>query len=422
MTKESFRSFELGFKQVQKISAPSTYRKNTDSQPRKIPKISSPSSSTISEEHSEPVFIHSFEIIKDITASVYKPYFPGFKENLRISLEYPKPGYREKFYLTTAFVASTGGVEEDAEEYDPFFDIIESVKAVASCAVDPDDVEKFGNDDFGLLRKLKRAKNIKDGELFLEGIREYNGLVREIRSRGGFRKNERPTFDLLEHIIYQCYARVVSPDADRLTNYEAFSNQVYGEVNASLVDEFIKLTNINDRTLFLDMGCGIGNVVLQVGAQTGCRSYGIEIMELPSVLSKYQHLELKSRSEMYQIPPPRIKFFRGDFLNHPEIDKLLPKADVLLINNYVFDSTLNLKIMELFLKMKDGCQVISLKSFAPLDVKVNSRNAGEPESILRVKKYDYCSDSVSWTANPGHFYIHTVDRRPLQRFLESVGK
>lgn len=75
----------------------------------------------------------------------------------------------------------------------------------------------------------------------------------------------------------------------------AFSNYVYGEINASLVNEFITKTNITSKSVFMDLGCGIGNVVLQVAAQTGCESYGIEIMETPCKLAKRQLKEYATR-------------------------------------------------------------------------------------------------------------------------------
>jgi H3 lysine-79-specific histone-lysine N-methyltransferase len=43
------------------------------------------------------------------------------------------------------------------------------------------------------------------------------------------------------------------------------------------------------------MGCGIGNVVLQVAAQTACEAHGIEIMETPCKLAKLQLKEYATR-------------------------------------------------------------------------------------------------------------------------------
>lgn len=37
------------------------------------------------------------------------------------------------------------------------------------------------------------------------------------------------------------------------------------------------LLNIKEGDVFYDIGSGIGNVVLQVGGQTGCEAHGIEI-------------------------------------------------------------------------------------------------------------------------------------------------
>jgi H3 lysine-79-specific histone-lysine N-methyltransferase len=45
----------------------------------------------------------------------------------------------------------------------------------------------------------------------------------------------------------------------------------------------------------MDLGCGIGNVVLQVAAQTGCKAYGIEIMETPCKFAKRQLKEYAAR-------------------------------------------------------------------------------------------------------------------------------
>ena len=45
----------------------------------------------------------------------------------------------------------------------------------------------------------------------------------------------------------------------------------------------------------MDLGCGIGNVVLQVAAQTGCEAYGIEINETPCKIAKRQLKEYAAR-------------------------------------------------------------------------------------------------------------------------------
>ena len=61
-----------------------------------------------------------------------------------------------------------------------------------------------------------------------------------------------------------------------------------------MVNEFIQKTSLTKDMVFLDMGSGIGNVVLQVAGQTLCDCYGIEIMENPSILAKNQLSEFQT--------------------------------------------------------------------------------------------------------------------------------
>lgn len=62
-----------------------------------------------------------------------------------------------------------------------------------------------------------------------------------------------------------------------------------------MTKEFIERTGINSRSVFVDMGCGIGNVVLQVAAMTGCEAHGIEIMDTPCKFAKLQLKEYAAR-------------------------------------------------------------------------------------------------------------------------------
>ena len=88
--------------------------------------------------------------------------------------------------------------------------------------------------------------------------------------------------------------------------------------------------------LFLDLGSGIGNVVLQVAAECLCDSYGIEIMENPAQLAKKQRNEFEARMQLYKKPYGRIYLKQGDFLKEESIIKLISKADVIFVNKYHF--------------------------------------------------------------------------------------
>jgi hypothetical protein len=109
-------------------------------------------------------------------------------------------------------------------------------------------------------------------------------------------------FPLVSHILEQAYSRSVAPHSHLLNSYEGiaffntgFSNNVYGEIKHSFVHDLILQAGIKEHHVFLDLGSGIGNVVLQVAAECLCESYGIEIMENPSILAKKQKNEFLSR-------------------------------------------------------------------------------------------------------------------------------
>ena len=70
----------------------------------------------------------------------------------------------------------------------------------------------------------------------------------------------------------------------------------------------------------------------------------------------------------------------------------------------------------MFLELKDGCQIVSLKSFVPLDHQITERNADSPMNLLTVKEKEYFSGCVSWTNAPGRYYVSTVDRTKIQEW------
>ena len=98
--------------------------------------------------------------------------------------------------------------------------------------------------------------------------------------------------------------------------------------------EIIKNAGIKKDDLFLDLGSGIGNVVLQVAAECLCDSYGIEIMENPAQLAKKQRNEFLARMQYYKKPCGRIFLKQGDFLAEKSIIKLIAKADVIFVNKF----------------------------------------------------------------------------------------
>lgn len=72
-------------------------------------------------------------------------------------------------------------------------------------------------------------------------------------------------------------------DPDKLNSYEPFSPEVYGETSFELICQMIDQIEITAEDVFIDLGSGVGQVVLQVAASTRCaHCYGIEKADIPS--------------------------------------------------------------------------------------------------------------------------------------------
>jgi len=160
--------------------------------------------------------------------------------------------------------------------------------------------------------------------------------------------------DVSLRLIDETYQRCVGPQVHTLRNYEAFSSETYGELMPSLVSDIIRRTGLGEDSLFLDLGCGVGNVVLQASLQTGCRSFGIEIMATPAGLAREQLEQLKVRARMWGVNMGEVEFEEGDMLKSERVAKLMSEADVVLINNKVFKESCELTLLRSGVKVNDG--------------------------------------------------------------------
>ncbi|GFW05211.1 histone-lysine N-methyltransferase, H3 lysine-79 specific [Trichonephila clavipes] len=92
----------------------------------------------------------------------------------------------------------------------------------------------------------------------------------------------RPSNGLLRHILQQVYNRAVT-DPEKLNQYEPFSPEVYGETSFEFITQMIGELDITEDDIFIDLGSGVGQVVLQMAATTKCKKcIGIEKADVPA--------------------------------------------------------------------------------------------------------------------------------------------
>ncbi|KAJ5042928.1 uncharacterized protein L3040_004318 [Drepanopeziza brunnea f. sp. 'multigermtubi'] len=246
-------------------------------------------------------------------------------------------------------------------------------------------------------------------------VENYNKAVRSLFKNGSLAKNLENLHDLpynmIEFILRQGYDRAVSPQVDLLQFYSAKDN-TYGELLCPFVSRVLGETGLKSDQVFVDLGSGVGSVVLQAALQFGCESWGCEIMPKACELADKQLAEFAARCRLWGLQTGKVHLEKGDFLENDVIKAALRKADVVLVNNKVFSSETNEALRYLFLDLKDGCHIVSLQSFAV----GNGRNENDLANLIQNKITGVFFDKdISWTNGTGQYFIATKDQGHLDK-------
>ncbi|XP_047229896.1 histone-lysine N-methyltransferase, H3 lysine-79 specific isoform X2 [Girardinichthys multiradiatus] len=231
--------------------------------------------------------------------------------------------------------------------------------------------------------------------------------------------NKRPSNGLLRHILQQVYNHSVT-DPEKLNNYEPFSPEVYGETSFDLVAQIIDEMEMMEEDTFVDLGSGVGQVVLQVAAATNCKHYyGIEKADIPATYAETMDKEFKKWMRWYGKKHGEYTLERGDFLSE-EWKERIANTSIIFVNNFAFGPEVDHQLKERFANMKEGGKIVSSKPFAPLNFRINSRNLSDIGTIMRVVELSPLRGSVSWTGKPVSYYLHTIDRTILENYFASL--
>jgi SAM-dependent methyltransferase len=140
-----------------------------------------------------------------------------------------------------------------------------------------------------------------------------------------------------DQILQESYDRLIKPKVHLLKRYLPFSNSVYGELLPPFVDLIIKFTQLMAGSLFLDLGCGVGNVIVQVSLRTSCVSVGIELVPAVAALAREMMEQTLLRCHMWGVKCSHIEVQEGDMLASSKVAELIQHADAICVNNLAFD-------------------------------------------------------------------------------------
>ncbi|CAK7265574.1 Nucleosomal histone H3-Lys79 methylase [Sporothrix epigloea] len=345
--------------------------------------------------------IHAREIAS--LALKCSPVLGATEDEVLVQLQYPGSRHRESYELVRG-----------KEKIDPVKDIKTTIKHITEVFLTDKQAVPFVDSTTGIIRQLERASSekYKDVRLFKSALKDFNRFLLDMHVDGTLAANLSKMHELPRHfvafILGQVYDRTVAPKVDLLRKYENGSDNVYGELlHPFVTDILVDRLKMTSDQVFVDLGSGVGNVVLQAALEIGCESWGCEMMENACNLAEVQKKEFTERCRLWGILPGKVHLHRGDFRVNTAILDVLKRADVVLVNNQAFTSQLNDDLVRMFLDFKSGCKIVSLKSFVH-DHKSASHNMNDVgSSILDVELLTYPEDFVSWTSAAGSFCIST---------------
>lgn len=319
------------------------------------------------------------------------------------------PNYQEQYHIN---------FDIDAVKYDPMSEIGKIVEYTAKIFTPKPHSNLIKKK---ILPDLRHAFDTSDSELFAQKVQEYNDLIRLI-----------PRTHILKHLstvkilprsfihdlLHIVYTRSIIPSFRKLKEYEAFSNYVYGELLPNFLSDVYSKCGLQPHHQFMDLGSGVGNCVVQAALEYGCKlSFGCEIMSNASQLTEDQFKELKERCKLFGLKLNPVEFsLRKSFVDNDRVKELVSQCDVILINNFLFDSELNRKVEEIIKNAKVGAKIISLKNPRGRGYTINFFNVESILNRLHVERFALEKGSVSWTHNGGEYYLSTV----LPDFDESL--
>ncbi|ERT01238.1 histone-lysine N-methyltransferase, H3 lysine-79 specific [Sporothrix schenckii 1099-18] len=342
---------------------------------------------------------------KDVASIALKcvPVLGASEDEVSVELQYPGSRHRESYELVWG-----------KDKIDAVKDIKTTIKHITEVYFTDEQAAPFTDSTIGIIRQIERASSdaVKDVKMFKSALEDFNKRLLALHDDGSIAANLAKRHDLPRHfvafVLDQVYDRTVAPKVELLRKYENGSDNVYGELlHPFITDILVDRLQMTSGQVFVDLGSGVGNVVLQAALEIGCESWGCEMMENACNLADEQKKEFSERCRLWGIAPGKVRLERGDFRQNTPILEALKRADVVLVNNQAFTSQLNDDLVRMFLDFKSGCKIVSLKSFVH-DHKSASHNINDVGSaILEVETLTYPEEFVSWTGAAGTFCIST---------------
>ncbi|EME88730.1 uncharacterized protein MYCFIDRAFT_80111 [Pseudocercospora fijiensis CIRAD86] len=316
-----------------------------------------------------------------------------------VDLRYPS-GLAERF----AFARRTYKKDHRyARQLDPFVDLVHTISVLLESTLGPKGPQ------VQICSALRQAWLGHENWSAGGGTQTFKDTIEAVNVLTGHQGHKRPelTPDFLEHFFDQLHDRVIADNCtDLLHRSNAKSTEnVYGELRPKFLSRIFKDVGLDSKSVYLDLGCGVGQTAMQASLETQCEAHGIERERKVHALAQFHLTQFRARAELYGLPyNSHVVLRQGDFLTSRFVRDLLPVVDVVLLNNLKLDSETDIKVCGMLEEgLKDGARVVSTRSLKRLKRGGNVRV--RMVDGWRVERLHYEAESVSWTDSEGEYFV-----------------
>ena len=165
----------------------------------------------------------------------------------------------------------------------------------------------------------------------------------------------------MDHILADLYHHCVMPHLSEIElDSNASGSTTFWGLQTTLVDKMLTSIHLDRTSTFWDLGCGVGNITVQVSLQTGCQSFGLELAPHRVRIAKALVDKYKTAIKMWGFSAGNISIELGD-LHNDEFWDHIKTAGLILVNNLVFEPAANHILWGKLQSIKLGASVVVLK-------------------------------------------------------------
>ncbi len=206
-------------------------------------------------------------------------------------------------------------------------------------------------------------------------------------------------------------------DYKDIVNTPPGSKTTYGETNIETIARLITEFAIGPENKVLDVGMGIGNVVLSFAYMSGCAAAGIEIVKVSANISRRLYDKVEDFLEPTETPA-RVRLYYGNFLDFAESFAIF---DTVFAHDTLFREELRAKLFDIVATHCNvGTTLISTHDITPPRWEEKARKPfykGHQQHFFTPSQKLTIENAVSWKAGPFNYYFYRVVKQRKGRTL-----